>query len=319
MRFAAPWDRTNRVSTAIAAVVLVAVPIVVAAVTSRADEGVARAASAIVAVAAAATLGIAWALGPKGYAVLGEKLVVERPLRPVEIPLRTIRAVGPLPDGVLRGSVKVAGSSGLFGWYGRFWNRRLGGFRAYATRRDGLVLVEAGADRFVLSPEPADRFLEAVLARAPSASRAAPDAPLAPNPVARRTKLWLAGAIALGPLLAGGVFAAIWAFTPVSARIEGGDIRIERHLAPAVEVPIAEVRRAERLGREYARRLGRVSGTAAGHARWGHFRSPDLGDVQLYAWRGDGYVLLDTADRRIVLTPDDPDAFVAAVRAGMAR
>jgi hypothetical protein len=29
-------------------------------------------------------------------------------------------------------------------------------------------------------------------------------------------------------------------------------------------------------------------------------------------------VLLDTDDGRVVLTPDDPDGFVAAVRAGMA-
>jgi hypothetical protein len=173
MRFAAPWDRTNRVSTVVAAAVLVAVPLVVAALTARAEEGLARAAAALTAAAAAATLGFAWALGPKGYAIAGDAVVVERPLRPVRIPLQAIHAVGPLPDGALRGSAKVAGSAGLFGWYGRFWNRRLGSFRAYATRRRGLVLVEAGGHRYVLSPDPPDRFVEAVLSRAPGATRAA--------------------------------------------------------------------------------------------------------------------------------------------------
>jgi PH (Pleckstrin Homology) domain-containing protein len=267
----------------------------------------------------ASSVGFAWALGPKGYSILGDALVVDRPLRPVRIPLRTVRAAGPLPAGSFRGSVKVAGSAGMFGWYGRFWNRRLGGFRAYATRRDGLVLVDAGRERFVLSPEPPDRFLEALLSRAPAATRAAPEAPLAPIPVPRRTKVWLAAAVAIAPILVGATFLGIWAFTPVSARVEDGEIRIERRMAPAVAVPLADVKHAERLHREYARRLGRVSGTAAGEVRWGHFRSRELGDVQLYAWRRDGYVLLDTADGRIVLTPDDPDAFVEAVRAGMRR
>ncbi len=41
--------------------------------------------------------------------------------------------------------------------------------------------------------------------------------------------------------------------------------------------------------------------------------------MQLYAWRPDAFVFVDTDERRVVLTPDDPDAFVAAVRAGTRR
>jgi Bacterial PH domain len=320
MRFPAPWDRTNRVSTTAAILVLTAVVIAAGALTAAIDAAAAPVVVAIVAASVAATLGLGWALAPKGYALLGDQLRIERPLRAIEIPLRTIHAAVALPDGALKGSLKVMGSSGFFGWYGRFWNRKLGAFRAYATRRDGLVLVDAGADRFVLSPEPVGPFVEALLSRAPAATRSAPDSPLSPKRTPRRVLVGLALLVALVPLAVGGTFVAVWAFSPVAARVERGEIRIERNAAPAVVIPLAEVRRVERLAPEYARHLWRVAGTSVpGGVRYGHFRSRELGDVRLYAWRADAYVLLDTAGGRVVVTPDDADGFVAAVRAGIAR
>src|SRR5512133_913460 len=185
----------------------------------------------------------------------------------------------------------------------------------YATRRTGLVVVDTATDRFVLSPEPPERFLDVLFSRAPSASRAPSDAPLPARPMPRGVKIGLAAVIALVPVAVAGTAGAIWTFSPVAARVEGGEIRIARKLAPAVVIPVAEVRRVEPIAPQYARR---VAGTAVpGGVRYGHFRSPELGDVQLYAWRSDAYVLLDTEGARIVVTPDDPEAFVAAVRAAL--
>jgi Bacterial PH domain len=177
MRFAAPWDGTLRVVTGISVVAvlgLAAAAVCGAAMLppelQRAAPIPALAVGAILC-AAAATIGLSWALAPKGYTISADRLRVERPLRPIDVPLREIRAAGALPEGFLTGSLRVMGSGGLFGYYGRFWKRRFGSFRLYATRRTGLVFVEAG-DRFVLSPEPAGRFLDDLLSRAPAASRA---------------------------------------------------------------------------------------------------------------------------------------------------
>jgi hypothetical protein len=59
-----------------------------------------------------------------------------------------------------------------------------------------------------------------------------------------------------------------------------------------------------------------VNGTAGlfGVA-YGIFTSRQLGQFRLYAWHRDGCVLLETAEGRVLLTPDDPDAFVTALRA----
>jgi hypothetical protein len=281
---------------------------------ARTESPLASPVGILLAALLAATLLATFALAPSGYAIAAGHLRIERPLRAIDVPLASIRAAAALPDG-LAGSVRVAGSAGLFGYYGRFWSRRLGAFRLYATRRTGLVVVDTAAERFVLSPEPQERFLEAVLARAPSAAHTVAGTPLAARPFSRSTKLLLAALVVLVPVAIAVAMTAIWAYAPVAARVEEGRILIERRLAPAVVIPVADVRGVEPVPLAHGARLRRVAGTAVpGGVRYGHFRSTELGDVQLYAWRWDAYVLLDLGDARVVLTPDDPAAFVAAVR-----
>jgi hypothetical protein len=317
MRFPAPWDRTLRIATTVAVVAAAAGAVALLRLAARTETPFATAMGIAVAGAIALTLALSFAGGPRGYTVEAGRLRVDRPLRAVEIPLASIRAAGALPDGALRGAARLVGSGGLFGYYGRFWSRRLGAFRLYATRRTGLVVVDTATERFVLSPEPPGRFLDVLLSRAPSATRALSGAPLPARPVPRRVKVGLAALVVVVPVVFAGIVGGVWAYSPVAAVVEAGEIRIERRLAPAVVIPLGDVRRVERLAPEHACRLWRVAGTAVpGGVRYGHFRSRELGDVQLYAWRSDAYVLLETEGARIVVTPDDPAAFLAAVRAG---
>ncbi len=320
MRFAAPWDRSLRIATVLSLVVVAVAVAVFSALAVSLPGGIPRALGLALGGVFALTFGIAFALSPRGYAIEAGRLRIERPLRAIEIPLASIRAAGALPDDAFRGVVRVAGSGGLFGYYGRFWSRRLGAFRLYATRRKRLVVVDTAADRFVLSPEPPDRFLEDLLAHAGSAVRALPDAPLPTRPMPRRVKLGLVALFAVIPLVVLGTLALTWAWSPVAARVDEDAIRIARRWAPDEVIPLADVRAVEPMAPEYARRLWRVSGTSVpGGVRYGHFRSRELGDVRLYQWRPGPYVLLETSGGRVVLTPDDRDAFVATVEAALRR
>jgi hypothetical protein len=313
-RFAAPWDRTLRVTTALVLVLLAAALAALAWVVARAGApaGIAGAVALLVGLLFAATVGATWALAPRAFAVEGGAIGVERPLRAIAIPVAAVRSAGLLPPGALRGALRLGGSAGLFGYYGRFWSRSLGAFRLYATRREGLVRIDTGDDRFVLSPGDPERFLAEVLARAPrAASPAGVPAPV--RRVSRRTKLALAAGIAIVPLAVGATLAASWAQAPVAARVSPEAVIVERRWTDAVEIPLARVRGAAVLSPAALRGLRRVAGYSGSDVHHGRFRSDALGEFQLYAWRRGPAVLLETSGRPVVLTPDDPDRFVAEV------
>ncbi len=317
MRYAARWDRTLRLSTA-AAVIVIAALAFLASFVSRGGGGPGGVVSLLAALLLGAILAASWALGPKGFAVERGHVRIDRPLLSIAIPLSEVRSAGRIPDGALRGALRLAGSGGLFGYYGRFWSRRLGSFRTYATRMDGLVQLDTARGRFILSPDPPDRFVEEVLAHATRAVRSDPSAPSAPEPMPRRARIAVIAIVVAVPLAIGAIVLGMRAFAPRAVAVEEGEIRIERQLVGPVAIPLTEVREVEILSCQRRGRLWRVAGySGPGGTSYGHFRSDTLGDVQLYAWRPGPYVLLETERGRIVVTPDDPEAFVAAVRAGI--
>ncbi|HTU01014.1 MAG TPA: PH domain-containing protein [Candidatus Sulfotelmatobacter sp.] len=263
----------------------------------------------------AVVVGTTYLLAPRGFAILGRELVVERRLHPLRIELSAIRVVGPLPAERIAGAVRLGGSGGLFGYFGWYSNRRLGAFRMYASRRSGLVLVETETEAFVLSPGNPDAFTEALRARAPAARGWAGGASTRPHrfPAARLLRsvgLALAAVLALVTSL----FALIWGLAPVGARVTAEAVRVERRWVPALELPLSGVRDAEVMAPQYARGWWRTNGTAIGQVRYGRFASRELGPFRLFAWRYGPYVLLETNEGRVVLTPDEPERFVAEVR-----
>jgi hypothetical protein len=160
--FAAPWDQRLTAITIVAgSLMLGATAFVAWLAIARVTSGPVRAALLASAVIPLAALVLGALMGPRGYAIRGDTLTIERWIGPIEIPLASIRAVELLPADRLEGSLRTLGSGGYFGYYGRFRNELLGGYRLYATRGEGYVLVRA--DRpYVLTPDSPDRFVEAL-------------------------------------------------------------------------------------------------------------------------------------------------------------
>jgi hypothetical protein len=314
-RFGATWDRSLRLTTWLVGLflaglagALLALSLIVPALLPAA-----LLASAIM----AAVVGVTWLLAPIGYELRPRALVVLRRVRPISVALEEIRGVDRLADGAAGWALRVSGNAGMFGWVGEFWNRRLGLFRVYATRRTGLVRVDTERELFVLSPDDPDAFVAAVLERAHAARRGAVPAP-GRQRRARVHLLRILGAIAAVVLvLPGGLFAALHGFAPIAASVEGDAIRVERRWAGPVVIPLRTVRSAALLPPQRGKRWWRTAGTDLGDVRYGRFASRELGDFQLYAWRRDQYVLVETDGGRLVLTPDDPEQFVEEVRRGL--
>lgn len=72
---------------------------------------------------------------------------------------------------------------------------------------------------------------------------------------------------------------------------------------------------ARRLGPEEVAHLERLATTGGVAAGTGGFESHLLGEIDLYAADLGNAVLVDAGERRIVVTPDDPAGFLAALDA----
>ncbi|MBA2338414.1 MAG: hypothetical protein H0V96_11780 [Acidimicrobiia bacterium] len=149
---AAPLDRATRVVTG-----LVVVLFAVLAVAMVAVPGPGLVARLLLSAMFVAVLAISWALAPRGYATAPGQLVVRRRgFRP-----RTYAVTAEEPvawPGGMRG-VRLLGSGGLFGYYGTFWSRELGRYKAHVTDRRGTVLVHTAKGPVIISPADVEAFL----------------------------------------------------------------------------------------------------------------------------------------------------------------
>ncbi len=101
-----------------------------------------------------------YGFSPRGFSLSPDGLRIHRPFGTHVLPFDRIRAARRAQSGELCG-LRTFGSGGMFGFFGWFWSRRLGHYRAYVTHRQDMVLVEAERP-YLLSPERPDDFLRAL-------------------------------------------------------------------------------------------------------------------------------------------------------------
>ena len=102
--------------------------------------------------------------GPQRYRLTANSLVIVRPIGNKHISLARLEEVRPLAPEELRWSLRTFGNGGLFGFYGNFWNSKLGLMTWYATRRSNYVLVRTASASLVLTPDDPNGFLAALAA-----------------------------------------------------------------------------------------------------------------------------------------------------------
>jgi hypothetical protein len=319
------WSRGLRVTSAIFALVVAAaflVPLLTGAL-----PGLVR----WMPLVAVPVLILPWAMAPRRLAVGGGEVRVERNAwPPVRIPLASLEEVAEIAPETVRRSVRIGGSGGAFGYFGRFRNGALGSYRMYATRQDRLVALRGAGRTWVVTPDRPEPFVEAVLAVAPRARRwgegaevlpATAPAPAAPEEKApagagSRGRRFLNVA---GPLLsvaALAAFGATLARAPREVGLERGAVVIHRYLWPAERIPVASIRAASVLPPEALEGARRVRGARVLGSLYGTFESPALGRFEIEAPHT-GLVLLETPDGDVVVGVVDPERFQARVTAAL--
>lgn len=164
-RFPASWSAMTWLVTL--AVILVAV-VATGAVLTKAervapDNDPARLRLTIAGLIVPMILMVCVAFAPLGYTVDDVGIVVNRLGPNVYILYRDIAEIRTLSRRDLGFCIRLCGSGGFFGSYGRCWSTRLGTFRVYVTDSNHLVLItRTDGTKALISPLPADVFLAVV-------------------------------------------------------------------------------------------------------------------------------------------------------------
>ncbi|MBP7588231.1 MAG: hypothetical protein KBA72_09785 [Thermoanaerobaculia bacterium] len=110
----------------------------------------------------------------RGYSVSTDALRVRRLLWQTVLPLTGLIGATADPEAMRR-SLRLAGNGGLFSFSGRFTNRRLGRYRAFATAPERAVVLELPRQKVVVTPEDPRAFLGAIRVFFPTAKVARSD------------------------------------------------------------------------------------------------------------------------------------------------
>lgn len=98
---------------------------------------------------------------PLGYAITSGQIIIKRFIGNVYIERENINTVTIATNQQLKGTIRIFGVGGLFGYFGKFANFELGSSTWYATRRKDLVLILTKDNKkIIISPDLKEEFVE---------------------------------------------------------------------------------------------------------------------------------------------------------------
>ena len=99
---------------------------------------------------------------PINYTVTEHELIIHRPIADIKIKRSEIKSVESLDKAKLAWSWRIFGVGGLFGYWGKFTNTKLGTMTWYSTRRnEGVLITTTYNKKIVLTPDDTQGFAEA--------------------------------------------------------------------------------------------------------------------------------------------------------------
>ena len=97
---------------------------------------------------------------PISYKLNDNELIIHRSISDIKINRHEIKHVEHLEKSTLAWSWRVFGVGGLFGYWGKFTNSKLGSMTWYATRRNKAVLIEMiSHKKIIITPNELDKFV----------------------------------------------------------------------------------------------------------------------------------------------------------------
>ena len=264
---------------------------------------------------------LAYAYSPRGYMISEDALVVKRLIGNVRVPLAAIREIRAGTPDDFKSCARLAGSGGLFGYYGLFRTAGLGKCSWYMTNRSNSVIVTTPNKTLVLSPDDLQGFIAAVGVRSvvtspvAVASRDTPQAQVGGNPTGKIVGIGIAAlAVALVALT------VVYSPGPPAYTLTADRLTIHDRFYPvtlhADAIDTGNIRIVDLAQDPEWRPTLRTNGFANAHYQSGWFRVAGGKTVRLYRAGGARLVLIPPTGKGtfVLYQAKSPDDFVQELR-----
>ncbi len=106
---------------------------------------------------------VCYLLHPVQYTVTTTAIVIHRPLGKISIPKSEVLTITPLTSEQMKWTIRTFGVGGLFGYFGKFANSKIGNMTWYASRRNNMLLITTTSHKkIVITPDNPDLFIQHV-------------------------------------------------------------------------------------------------------------------------------------------------------------
>ena len=158
MNFKASMDKTTKIITAIVIVILIALVI-------QPFIFVPKSLSILSPILTALILIIIFSIPilykPQAYIIESGNIIIHRIAKNVIFLKNEIDSIQQIEKEKLKGSIRTFGVGGLFGYYGKFYNSKIGAMTWYASRRSNYVLITTTSNKkIILTPDNPENFVK---------------------------------------------------------------------------------------------------------------------------------------------------------------
>lgn len=97
---------------------------------------------------------------PRAYSINNDSIIIHRYIGGVDINKEDVKSIEMIDKDQLRGTIRTFGVGGLFGYFGKFWNKKIGKLAMYATRMDRVILITTNFDtKIIITPDEVEKFI----------------------------------------------------------------------------------------------------------------------------------------------------------------
>lgn len=102
-----------------------------------------------------------WLYHSAGYELTTGRIRIKRLLNTVSISRSDIQSIRPLEKAEIRGTIRTFGVGGFFGYFGKFYNARIGKMTWYVSNMNNLLLITMKDGKMVvISPDDRNAFIK---------------------------------------------------------------------------------------------------------------------------------------------------------------